>query len=204
MFKNVNPLLNSYAQESHENFQRTCVWTILTIMEQFNGQKRRMQDVDEHGAESKYLWGWKRKSYEYIQAHGKRVYDELMEVEKSALGVRKKNIMMMGIITEIPGLNLAKAGFVMQLMFGRVGCMDVHNVRRFKIKPADITIMKTNGAVGKDKKIKKYLSLCTGYRNSETLWDSWCNLVANKSCNSKHFDSGNDVSWFHLTSLVGE
>ena len=54
------------------------------------------------------------------------------------------------------------------------------------------------------KKIKKYLSLCTGYRNSETLWDSWCNLVANKSCNSKHFDSGNDVSWFHLTSLVGE
>jgi len=104
MFKHVNPLLNAYAQKSHVHFERTCVWTILTIMEQFNGQKRRMQDVDENGAESKYLWGWKRKSYEYIQAHGKRIYDELMDVDSSDLGVRKKNIIMMGILTEIPGL----------------------------------------------------------------------------------------------------
>jgi hypothetical protein len=53
------------------------------------------------------------------------------------------------------------------------------------------------------KKIDNYINICKGNRSTEKLWDSWCEQLTYKQCNRGKFNSGFDVSMFHLTALVG-
>lgn len=105
---------------------------------------------------------------------------------------------------EVPGLGMVKAGFVMQMMFGRVGCMDVHNTRRFY--KVDIKDVQISAGVRKDstkfKKIIGYVQLCKGNRSTSRLWDSWCEQLVYKPCNRGRFADGNEVSQFHLQALA--
>jgi hypothetical protein len=112
---------------------------------------------------------------------------------------------MMMRLMDVPGLGMVKAGFVMQMMFGRVGCMDVHNTRRFyKVDARDVSI---SAGVRKDstkfKKVVGYVQLCKNNRSTAKLWDSWCEQLVYKPCNRGRFADGNEVSQMHVAALIG-
>lgn len=211
MFKKYNPLINAYGQENYRNMNDLITAVVLTIKQPHWMWPMMMDDVRTHGVNSKFLFGFKRKTYEYLQAHGEDLYDDLMALwhtPKKELGgtVKTKDGAMMLRLLDVPGLGLAKAGFVMQMMFGRVGCMDVHNVRRlYKVSASDVTISK--GLKSESKKFEKimnYVNLFTGARTTEKIWDSWCEQVMWNQCNRGRFSSADEVSRLHLTVLTGE
>ena len=112
---------------------------------------------------------------------------------------------MMFELTKVPGLGVVKAGFVMQLMFGRVGCVDVHNLKRLRsVKLTDLSFPKSLRDETKLKKIENYVQICKGNNSSEKLWNKWCEVLTYKQCNRGRFKSGFDVSMFHLTALLGK
>ena len=208
-FREVNPVINAYMQDNVENMVDGIMFVVLSVKTPFHTMKRQMDDYRANGKDSKYVWGFKRQTYDYLQEHGQELYDDLIELwmtPKKELGgtADTKDAAMLYRLVQVPGLGAVKAGFVMQLMFGRVGCFDVHNLRRFrKVDPKDFQFADTAKPETKFKKLVNYVGLCKVNRSTEKLWDSWCEQLTYKPCNRGRFATGNDVSQFHLTSLVG-
>jgi len=209
MFKDINPRINEYMQLNPIGMQDGIMFVVLSIKTPFHTMKTQMLDYKQKGLDSKYVWGFKKDTLNYLLNHSAELYDDLMELwltPKKELGgtADTKDAAMMMRLMEVPGLGMVKAGFVMQMMFGRVGCMDVHNTRRFyKVDSKDVQI---SAGVRKDstkfRKIIGYVQLCKGNRSTSKLWDSWCEQLVYKPCNRGRFADGNAVSQFHLQALV--
>ncbi len=210
MFKKYNPLINEYMQTDHLHMRDGIIAVVMTIKMPHWMWPKMMEDYRQNGGMSQYLFGFKRETYKYLHRHSAELYDDLMRLwrtPKKELGgtVQSKDGEMMMRLLDVPGLGLAKAGFVMQMMFGRVGCMDVHNVRRlYKVNVADVTFSKSAKLETKKKKVMNYVSLFTGARTTEKIWDSWCEQVMWNQCNRGRFSSADEVSRLHLTVLTGE
>ena len=202
-FKDVNPVINGYMQKSAMHMQDGIMFVVLSIKTPFHTMMNQMTDYRKHGLSSKYVWGFKKQTLEYLVENRDYLYADLMHLWDSPWQtVADRDKAMMLRLTDVPGLGLVKAGFVMQMMFGRVGCIDVHNSRRFyKITNKDLVFSPKAKVTTKLTKIDNYVNICKGHRSTEKLWDSWCDLIADKHCN--HFSSGWDVSKYHLEALVG-
>lgn len=214
MFKDHNPVINEYMQANAQQMIDGIMFVVLSVKTPFHTMSQQMQDYRANGADSKFIWGFKRQTYDYLQEHGQDLYDELMDLStRTKFGDLKfkgreiwlhRDKQMMLCLTDVPGLGVVKAGFVMQMMFGRVGCIDVHNLRRFyKVSQKDVTFIKTASDNTKRVKIDNYVNICRGNRSTQKLWDSWCEQLTDKKCNKSRFSSGDEVSAFHVQALVG-
>ena len=211
MFNKYNPAINAHMQANSAQMCDGIIAVVLTIKMPHWMWPKMMDDYRANKGDSQYLFGFKRKTYEYLRDHGEELYDDLMELwmtPKKELGgtVQTKDGAMMMRLLDVPGLGLAKAGFVMQMMFCRVGCMDVHNVRRlYKVDIKDVSISKgVKSDSKKFEKIMNYVNLFKGNRTTQKIWDSWCAQVMHNKCNRGRFASADDVSRLHLTVLTGE
>ena len=201
-FKDVNPVINAYMQKSEMHMQDGIMFVVLSIKTPFHTMSRQMQDYRKYGLSSKYVWGFKKQTLEYLLENRSDLYRRLMAASRIDVSKNARDRLMMEMLTQVPGLGLVKAGFVMQMMFGRVGCIDVHNSRRFrKVTPKDLQFSPTAKVTTRLQKIDNYIEICKGHRSTSKLWDQWCDLIADKHCN--HFSSGWDVSKYHLEALVG-
>ena len=214
MFKDHNPIINEYMQANAQQMIDGIMFVVLSVKTPFHTMAKQMQDYRDKGVDSKYVWGFKRQTYDYLQEHGQDLYDELMDLStRTKFGDLKfkgreiwchRDRQMMLVLTDVPGLGVVKAGFVMQMMFGRVGCIDVHNLRRFyKVSEKDVQFVKTATDNTKRVKIDNYVNICRGNRSTQKLWDQWCEQLTDKKCNKSKFSSGDEVSAFHVQALVG-
>ena len=151
-----------------------------------------MRDYREYGIMSKYVWGNKLKTLDWLMHHRDELYRDAMDAQSDAE--------LMDAFLQVPGLGLAKAGFCCQLFAGRVGCIDVHNLRRLNIAPSVLNLSKKVKPDTKRKKIDAYIEACKK-RRCAWLWDSWCNLIAKKD--PKRWADGDHVSMVHYDYLVG-
>jgi hypothetical protein len=190
-FKTVNPKINAYAQTSAQNNADMVMMVVLSIQQPWFAVGDQMQDYREHGAASRFVWGNKRKTFDWLQEHKEALYRDAMDAKNDAE--------LMQAFLMVPGLGLAKAGFCCQLFAGRVGCIDVHNLRRLNIAPSVLTFDKSATDTTKRKKIDAYISACKKRRVS-WLWDTWCNLIAKKD--PKRWVNGDHVSAVHYDYLV--
>lgn len=218
MFKDHNPIINGYMQANAQQMIDGIMFVVLSVKTPFHTMKMQMDDYRKHGGESKYVWGFKRQTYDYLQEHGQDLYDELMDLHKRTEFYDKgqpikfvgrqvwshRDKQMMLVLTDVPGLGVVKAGFVMQMMFGRVGCIDVHNQRRlYSIDPKSLSLTKTAKDPTKLVKIDSYVNICKKNNSTQRLWDQWCEQLTDKRCNKGRFATGNDVSAYHVQALVG-
>lgn len=209
MFKSHNPIINEYMQSNHEQMSMGIMFVVLSVKTPFHTLKTQMDDYKVNGVNSQYVWGFKKDTHNYLQDYGQELYDDLMQLwttPKKNLGGTQdtKDAAMLMRLVQVPGLGAVKAGFVMQMMFGRVGCMDVHNLRRYrKVDTKDFTFAPTAKDLTKFKKLVTYVGLCKENRSTAKLWDSWCEQLVWKPCNRGRFADGNAVSEFHVTALLG-
>jgi hypothetical protein len=160
---------------------------MLSIQQQWDQVGRQVLDVKANGLKSKYLFGSKRGGWEYILANKKElhkaIFSRTMPLSEKLLAV-----------ASIPGIGIVKAGFVLQLCIGKVGCLDVHNLKRFGLKASAFKLgkVKYDTALGK---AKLYIKLCEDLGGSKYLWDSWCDLLAEKY--PTKYKNGQHVSRLH-------
>lgn len=211
MFKDHNPIINRWSQRNFSNFKDTVMFVVLSVKTPFHTLEKQMEDYRIRGLDSKYVWGFKKDTLVWLNANGYELYQKLMELKDAKFGIGRgladnteRDRRMMALLVEVPGLGLAKAGFVMQMVFGRVGCIDIHNLRRLRtvsVKDVQFTKMATDKT--KLKKINNYVSICKHNNSTQRLWDQWCEQLTQKQCNKGRFDSGHDVSRYHVTALMG-
>jgi len=164
---------------------------VLSIQQPWHAVGVQMRDYKALGADSRFVWGNKRKTFDWLQEHKQQLYRDAMDA--------KTDSELMQAFLQVPGLGLAKAGFCCQLFAGRVGCIDVHNLRRLNIASSVLTLNKSATDETKRKKIDAYISACKARRTS-WLWDSWCKLIAKKD--PKRWVDGDHVSAVHYDYLI--
>jgi hypothetical protein len=191
--------IEMWATRSQRNTQEVGLMVLLSIRMQWVGVGTQMQKV--RNGDLTPLWGFKRDGYNYLIKNSAHLYQR-------AQACRKGNIWIEDLVREylkVPGLGIAKAGFVVQLLTGAAGCLDMHNVARFGLTPDEWSVRKYVDPVKQlqeiDSRIEHYLELIDACGGSEQLWDEWCMHLANKVST---FEDADDVSRRHVTYLTGE
>ena len=194
MYKTHCKEINEFSLKNKHNFHKTTTFVLLTIQQNLNTIHSFMKDIEETGENSKHLWGFKRRGYL-----------ESLEKSKSLLTFTKKNIedpfkLLTKYSSSIHGLGYAKAGFLVQLVTGKIGCLDSKNIERFNLNPNIFKIDKDRMTKNlKLKKAKKYIELCDDLGGSEYLWDSWCWYTAE---NSNIWENDFAVSQEHVNCII--
>ena len=107
---------------------------------------------------------------------------------------------MLDLWTTVPGLGLAKAGFVVQLTRGLIGCVDGHNAEAYDVRNNQLTFPKGRMTLKAQRhKLESYVRLTTAIGGSEFMWKEWCILVAAKYPDK--FDTAAAVSRQHVTIM---
>ena len=103
----------------------------------------------------------------------------------------------MRVVLRVPGLGLAKSGFIVQMLYGMSGCIDTHNLTRFNLHRRRFAC----GTKATDRRrIGEYNDMVGRLGGTARLWDEWCIYVADRDAN---YVDADHVSRLHLTPLEG-
>ena len=93
MFQTDQPKIADYAVMSPKNMARVFDMVSLSIQQPWYNVGNMLEDVDNNGHESKYLFGAKRPGFEYVRANKQELYDVIflknMTIEERLLHVFK-------------------------------------------------------------------------------------------------------------------
>jgi hypothetical protein len=180
-----------HCQKSPQHMINAGLMALLSARQQWSGIGSQMADVADNGVRSKYLFGYKRAGYKYLLKHADALYTETMTLEQ--------DIDLLDLWSTVPGLGLAKAGFVVQLVRGRIGCIDSHNAKLYDVGPGQLRLDPRLTVKGRNLKLEQYIDLCEALGGSTSLWKQWCILMAAKY--PQHFKDARAVSAVHLSFL---
>ena len=153
------------------------------------------------GPQATYLkFVWKNKD---------QIYNDIMEIfQKSPTNTQEEmldaSVKVWYRLLKIPGLNVVKAAFTVQLMLGQLGCIDsINSIVYEPLAPADLFTrgktkegdLKLGISAGKkdgeltpkgERTAKGYVEFLKALQQvmkgpiSKVLWDVWCDIVAEK------------------------
>ena len=121
--------IQDYAQKSSDNLADVIIMVVLSIQQPWKNVGLQMADVKLNGRASKFLWGNKGRTYEYVMKRKGFIFNQFLAVVNSNKSDSDKAYSLMNIFLRIDGLGMVKAGFVCQLSAGLVGCIDRQNIR---------------------------------------------------------------------------
>ena len=199
MYNHHNPMVRRFAQTSPKNLELVIAFVFSTIRVQTSMLPRMMREYRKRGLNSSWIWGNKKTGLVYVRKNRKDLYNRMMQIIRS--NKKDMELDMILLFLEVPGLGLPKAGFTCQLVAGKVGCMDVHNIRKF-LPDVDASVgtpskfqTSGNSDAVKRKKAIEYIKLCKDVGGCKFLWNVWC---TDRSVDyPKHFPTPFDVSAVH-------
>lgn len=197
MYNTVNKKCNQFALESEDHLKDTIMLVSLSIQQSWDSIGVQLRDYRKNGNRSKFLWGMKKTTALYLDKHISTIYRNTLSA--LLLSEDKRDIELMEIFSRIDGIGLAKAGFIVTLIAGSVGCLDTHNITRLNLKASVFFVSTKATDKLRTKKIKLYIATCAKY-GSEWLWDSWCQFIAIKY--PERWTDTSHVSYVHFEYLV--
>tara|TARA_B100000470_G_C19743240_1_gene370208 strand:- start:232 stop:924 length:693 start_codon:yes stop_codon:yes gene_type:complete len=206
MYKTHGINCQVFSQRSADNLFKTVMMASSSIKQPWSSIGKQLKDILSNGADSEYLFSFKRETYLYMVSHKHKVHAQLLAVINSKKTDADKASSLMNVYLKVPGLGLAKAGFLCQLTAGLVGCMDSHNIKRYGVDPKTMRLNnKPKGKKALDsntRKVLNYIDMCHDY-GTENMWNSWCSHIATKDKQAKEFwQDANHVSEAHYTYLI--
>jgi len=172
--------IQQYASQNPDNTFKVLRFVQMTIQQNFAHMPVMIEEVNNTGS-CKRLTGRQRDA---IQVYSER-REEIFRTIFGGLSLVDKLL----YVASLPGFGIPKAGFVLQCCLGRVGCLDVHNLKRFDKNPKDFLLRNSTStkATSIDKALRRnrhiaqgYIDLCDVELGCGYLWDSWCLLIADK------------------------
>jgi hypothetical protein len=203
MFINHQPIIGNYARKNPDNFFQAIQFTLLTIQQSLHTVPKMMQDVNAKGDKSGHLWGVKGDAWRNLGQRKGEVYDAAMSAYDSSADPAIQARELLLYTASLPGLGMVKGGFVCQLAFGLVGCLDSHNAQRFGLTRSQLSAHAYKNAktmATRYGKVDGYLSLCAELGGCAGLWDSWCTYVADRNT-YKTYSDAQHVSKLHCDAL---
>ena len=158
-----------------------------------------MKEWRKRGVKSSWIWGNKKNGIAYIRKNRRDLYNRMMSIIKAKKAFMQHDLIM--LFLEVPGLGIPKSAFVVQLLTGMSGCMDVHNLRKYlpeadtsKGTPNMFQTSRLNRHT-QSEKVFDYIDLVEKAGGSTSMWIEWCNHIA--VLQPKYFNGGKEVSKLH-------
>jgi len=168
MFAQDQKAISLMAKKSVEFTNWLIVMVLVSIRTPWYNIVTNMLSVKRYGAKSPILNNkTKNKGYKYIRRNSKKLHNIIFCTHMTTA---EKLV----ALTEIPNIHLVKAGFILQLCLGEVGCIDCHNAVKYDI---DLEKFKwgTNASIPlKLKKAQQYVEVCDKVNTCAEKWDVWC------------------------------
>jgi hypothetical protein len=195
MFTTDQPAIQRHAEASPQGIVDVITFVLATINRYFY----YVPDVlDEHAHagldDCKYWKPIDRRGIAYVIAKADYYHSRLPVWREDSLTCLRE-------LVEIPGIGIVKAGFICQLLTGKVGCLDRHNLRTMGLNEKTFARVPAN-TEALTERLRVYMAACEALGTSAQMWDGWVNLVAAKYPN--HFASGEEVSRLHVTLCKAE
>lgn len=194
MYANDVPRISDWAHDRPENLRDLITFVLLTIRVPFGRVAPAMDDVRRQGADSAFLWGWKRPGYEYVRDNAEILFGDLFDADTvTAIDI---------LATRVPGLGIVKGAFVAQMFGHNVACMDTRNLSDLGYSGR---YARTDGRFDKlrpetrQRKIADYVSMTIASGGAEHWWDHWCTGIAPSLVTTP-----DKVSRMHWTIPTGE
>lgn len=185
---------NTIAQASVDGMRSAALMAVLSIQQSWHTVPEAMVDVTENGSSSRFLWGFKRDTYLHL------IQGRNMDHLYAQTIVETDPVRLLDLWTTVPGLGLAKAGFVCQLTRGIIGCVDGHNAAAYDVPPSALVFPKGRMTTKAQAiKLRNYVTLCADIGGSEYMWQQWCVLMAAKYPETYH--SAKAVSEQHVNIM---
>lgn len=189
MFANHQAEIARRGRATPEAFKRVCVFTLATIRVSLPDACRATRKWAKDGSlEPMTFFGSKFEGVAWLEDHASKLRAQTEGAETTEE--------IIDAFLQIPGIGLAKAGFLTQLLYGRAGCLDTHNLVRFGLKE-----FKLNKGVKPETRarwISKYLDATAMQGGPEQLWDSWCDYVGR----TQGYGSAEETSALHLAAIA--
>ena len=175
-----------------------CTWLIVMVLVSIRTPwiniVKNMEKVKKDGANATILNNKsKNRGYRYIKSHAKQlhetIFNDYMTTEEKLVA-----------LCDIPNIALVKAGFILQLCLGKVGCIDCHNATEYGTKLSDYKFGPNASLSTKVRKARSYIAECKRQGGSAKLWNSWCKQRHEQYPNT--FTSARDVSLRHVDAVV--
>lgn len=137
------------------------------------------------------IFGHKHDAIAYLDAFGADLWHSLEY--QFELGASED--LMLRTMLRVPGIGLAKGGFMLQMCYGLSGCLDTHNVTRFGLPERRYA----SGHKDTDtRRASEYNEVCARLGGTAELWDTWCEYLAERD---GRYLSAQEVSRLHLAPL---
>ena len=198
-----NGYTRAFGQTSAKHLEQLIAFVFASIRVQTFLLPKFMKEWRKRGLKSSWMWGNKRTGLTYVRKHRDDLYARAMSIIKAKKADADHDLIM--LFLEVPGLGIPKSAFVVQLLTGKAGCMDVHNIKRYmpEVDASKGTpgFLQTSGnnLDTKSRKVYQYLDIVDEAGGSVNMWINWCNLIGLKQ--DCHFTGGADVSALHQECL---
>ena len=202
MFNRHQKAIGSYARMNPENMKRVYWFVIATVQQSLVDVPEILKSFEEEGEASKYMFAWKSDAFRYARDNAEDIYTDAIALWNTARDDAEAADWLLAYFAGLPGLGLAKGGFMVQLCFGLSGCLDSHNVARFGLNKNTFSAARFKGAKTKKtrtKLVKMYHELVAKAGGCEALWNDWCDYVAERQ--PANYEDGNHVSRVHVEAL---
>ena len=133
MFNTHCKAVQEYSQRNANNMADVVLMVVLSIQQNWLSVGDQLKDVRLERRDSKFLWGNKIKTYDYLMSNKSKMFAQVKAVLNSHKTYDDKAKSLMTIFLKVDGLGIPKAGFCCQLIAGMVGCMDVHNIKMYNL-----------------------------------------------------------------------
>ena len=193
MFKTHQPKIARFMKKNPDNFAEGEVFSLCTIQRQLHTVGNQRKEIKTEGVNAVCLNGTKRRSYKEIMAMKGYLYEKVYSKE---ISLTEKLLEVSGLY----GIGMVKAGFILQLALGKVGCLDVHNLARFGLSAS---VFKVNDKMSEATVLRKanfYIKTCEDLGGSEYLWNTWCKYVADLY--PKIYRDAYHVSKLHVDFII--
>ena len=195
MFADHQPIIARYARAAPENLARVALFVILSVQQSLAYAPEAMRRTEND--DNAMLYGWKHDAWRLWKRDAAAIFQDCEAIYNGFASPDTAAVELVAYLAQTRhGFGYAKAGFVIQLVYGISGCLDTVNLDRF--------------GFGREAfKSRKYLRRSTFYHHSERyhtavrwcggtaeLWDSWCAFVAKRDGKRPE-----EISALHLEAL---
>ena len=191
MFANHQPQLSRLGRSDPDGLTRIATFALCTIRQPLRIACADYPAVRQGDTSS--LFGAKHAGVAALRTRSAEWHERCEAAYETLDDIDAANVIL-GVLTEIPCLGPAKAGFVCQMIYGLSGCIDTHNLVRFGLPPRPWRIDNRR----RHATLRDYNAFCHRI-GTAALWDGWCTYLAARD--PVNYPSAERVSALHLAPL---
>ena len=169
MFAEHQPTIAAEACASPTGLARAAVFVLGTIRQPF---KQACPRIVARGPDASQIGAIRLRAREFVR----RAPQHFARLEEC----RSPTAALEYLAGNVPGLALPKAGFLVQMLRGDVGCLDTVNVALYRVDLSRFDRYKARNAYGRARALLAYVKLCDKLGGAEYLWDQWCEHVGSR------------------------